>query len=131
MTILDTFFIYALLISNALLAAAAALAIMKIQRLAKSSARFWDSPTGGVLRAQSDQGSNYKLIDERLASLQDAVDMFEHINSGIQSPTEKLPFENAVRIAKSGASLDELVRTCGLSKGEAHLFMKVHARSAA
>ena len=132
MTIIDFYFTYALLISNALLLAAAVLAILKFQRLQLSSSEFWNSPTGSVLREQSDQDTINQLNDDRLALLQEAVDRIERTNLEQDLPqTEILPFENAVRMAKAGASLEDLVRTCGLSNGEARLFLKVHARSAA
>jgi len=128
----DAYSIYALLISNAVLLGAASLAILKFQRLLKSSSEFWDSPTGSALQAQSDQGQINQSTEERLETLQHAVENFERSNrESPVAPAEKLPFENAVRMAKAGASIDDLVRSCGLSKGEAGLFMRVHARSAA
>lgn len=132
MTIIDSYSTYALLISNAMMLAAAALAIIRFQRQVNSASRFWDSPTGSALQAQNDQSAINQETNERIALLQDAVKKFESIDGDSQSaPAEKLPFENAVRMARAGASLDDLIRTCGLSKGEAQLFMKVHARAAA
>ena len=132
MNMLDSYSIYALLISNALLLGAAALAIVRFQHKLESASKFWDSPTGSALQAQCDQSSINQITEERFASLQDAIHKIERINDVAHSPpTEKLPFENAVRMARAGASLDDLVRTCGLSRGEAQLFMRVHARSAA
>ena len=42
-----------------------------------------------------------------------------------------LPIENAVRMARHGASIDELVRNCGLNIGEARLMQKLHSKAAA
>jgi hypothetical protein len=132
MNITDAFPVYPLLVSNALLLAAATLAILKFQRLLKSSSEFWDSPNGSTLQAQNDQGLINRQTDERLALLQDALDSIKRSEvKNLPAPAEKLPFENAVRMAKAGASLDDLVRTCGLSKSEARLFMRIHAKSAA
>jgi len=120
------------LFSNAVLLGAASIAILKFQRLLKSSAKFWDSPTGSVLQAQCNQGEINRSTDERLEILQGAIESIERNSREIPAaPAEKLPFENAVRMARAGASLDDLIRTCGLSKGEARLFMRVHAKSAA
>lgn len=131
MTIPDSYSVYILLVSNALLVGAASLAIIGFQRQLKSSSKFWDSPTGSALQAQCDQSMINQINDERLAALQEAVDNFERVNVEADPPSEKLPFENAVRMAKAGASVDDLVRTCGLSHGEARLFMRVHSKSAA
>lgn len=132
MNIPDFYSIYALLISNAMLLGAAALAIVRFQHRLKSASKFWDSPTGSALQAQCDQSSFNQLTEERLAKLQGAIEKIECTTNGAQpASVEKLPFENAVRMAKAGASLEDLVRTCGLSYGEARLFMRVHAKSAA
>jgi len=129
---IDSYAYYALLFSNAVLLGAASIAILKFQRLLKSSAKFWDSPTGSVLQAQCNQGEINRSTDERLEILQGAIESIERNSREIPAaPAEKLPFENAVRMARAGASLDDLIRTCGLSKGEARLFMRVHAKSAA
>jgi len=132
MNITESLPLYLLLTSNAILVAAATLAILKFQRLLKSSSEFWDSPNGTALQAQNDQGLINQVNDERLASLQETVDNIER-NDMVRplAPVEKLPFDNAVRMAEAGASLDDLVRTCGLSKVEARLFMRIHAKSAA
>ncbi len=129
---INSYSLYALLYSNAVLLGAASLAILKFQRLLKSSSKFWDSPTGSALQAQCEQGQINQLTDERLEMLQEAIESIERNSRETPvAPTEKLPFENALRMAKAGASVDDLVRTCGLSKGEARLFMRVHAKSAA
>lgn len=131
MTTLDFYSFYALLVSNALLLGAAALVILKFQRKEKAAAQFWDSPTGSALQAQGEQDLINSETAERLAALQLAIERIEKANTSPAPPTEKLPFDNAVRMAQAGASLDDLVRTCGLSHGEARLFMRVHARAAA
>jgi hypothetical protein len=131
MIILESYSNYALLISNAMLLGAAALAIVRFQRQLRSASKFWDSPTGSALQAQCDQSMFNQATEERIASLQDTVARIEQINGNISQPPEKLPFENAVRMAQAGASLEDLVRTCGLSHGEARLFMRIHAKSAA
>ena len=42
-----------------------------------------------------------------------------------------LPIENAVRMARHGASIDDLVRSCGLNIGEAQLMQKLHGKAQA
>ncbi|MBT8085201.1 MAG: DUF2802 domain-containing protein [Woeseia sp.] len=39
----------------------------------------------------------------------------------------ELPVEYAVRMARSGATVDDLVRGCGLNIGEAQLLLRMHA----
>lgn len=40
-------------------------------------------------------------------------------------------YSHAIRLAQRGASADELVRDCGLNRGEAELVISLHGRSAA
>jgi len=43
----------------------------------------------------------------------------------------RLPIENAVRMAKHGASIEDLMRSCGLNIGEAQLMRKLHGQTRA
>ena len=49
---------------------------------------------------------------KHLSERQDQVDIYESANQ---------PYEQAIRMAKSGADIEELVNTCGVSENEAHL----------
>ena len=125
-----------LLIANAALLAAAVIAIVRFRNQARRFEKFWDSPTGVSLAdtqsliagaAQSPDAS----LEKRVAELQSIV---RTLASGEQSPREagdsKRPIENAVRMAQHGASVDELVRNCGLNIGEAQLMRKLHGKTA-
>lgn len=130
MTIINSYSLYALLVSNVMLLAAATIAILRFQGLLRSSAAFWDSPTGSILKMQSDQNAISELMDERFSSMQGSINEIGQKVGVVQLPmTENLPFDNAVRMAKQGASLEDLTRHCGLNKGEAQLLMRVHKRS--
>lgn len=127
--IMDNFYsIHLLLISNALVVAAATIAILRLQRLLRNSAAFRENPTDSVMYAQGDRDNTKQLVDQRLSSLQKIVfDLARKQNTIQARSTEKLPLENAMRMAKHGASVEDLTRSCGLSKGEAQLLMRVHA----
>ena len=127
--IMDNYYsIHLLLISNAMVVAAATIAIMRLQRLLRNSAAFPENPTDSVMYAQGDSDNTKKLVDQRLSSLQKIVFDLVRKQNIVQAPTaEKLPLENAMRMAKHGASVEDLTRSCGLSKGEAQLLMRVHA----
>ena len=128
MMIIDNIYsLYGLLISNSLLLAAATIAVLRLQRMLDCSDAFWDSLTGAHLKEQSDAASISQLVDKRFSSLQETVDDVIRKGSPLQGQiTEKLPFENAVRMARHGASADDITRNCGLSKSEARLLMRVH-----
>ena len=127
--IMDNYYsIHLLLISNALVVAAATIAILRLQRLLRNSTAFRENPTDSVMYAQGDRDNTKQLVDQRLSSLQKIVfDLARKQNTIQARAPEKLPLENAMRMAKHGASVEDLTRSCGLSKGEAQLLMRVHA----
>ena len=129
MTIDTTLSFYLLLTCNGILAAAASLAILRLQRITQSQKAYWDSPTGMAVLAQSDHDALLDSIEQGFAALlggaaKPAADELS------DSPNPKVvPFENAVRMARHGATLEDLKRTCGMSETEARLLMRVHANT--
>jgi len=136
------------LMANALLLGIALLVIIRFRREAKALLAFWQSPTGAVLVGEHAQSPTQAACDqepyvqsvmrlehqmlllrrdfERLASTRLAPDARCEERS---ARSRALPIENAVRMARLGASEEELTRTCGLSTGEARLMKKLHGKS--
>lgn len=128
MTIDTTYTMYGLLISNALLLAAATIAVLRLQRMRDQYDAFWSSPTGKQLSERSEENGISHLVEERIQSLQETVDKLVRSGGATQIQfRESLPMENAVRMAKRGASIDDITRNCGLSASEAKLLMRVHS----
>ena len=126
MMIESDWIVYVLLASNAILAAAAALAICRAQRMSARQRSFWESPNGAALSLQTDPQQLLSAIDARLNAVAERIPRSEDNSQGIEAEAPPLPYENAVRMAKHGASIDDLTRTCGLSANEARLLMRVH-----
>jgi len=125
MTIDNTLSFYLLLACNGILVAAASLAILRFQRIMRDQKAYWDSPTGMASLAQTDTEALLDGIEQRFAGTR-------NLPAGKSSDTSNhkvIPFENAVRMAQHGASLDDLTRTCGLSETEARLLIRVHANA--
>ncbi|MDH3429838.1 MAG: DUF2802 domain-containing protein [Gammaproteobacteria bacterium] len=129
-----------LLLSNAALLAAAAIALVRFRHQARRFEKFWDSPTGVSLAdAQSlnAKSSHEQLpenvdpqLEKRVRELQTAVRDLAKKGQMIGEPVDKnRPIENAVRMARHGASIDELIRSCGLNIGEAQLMRKLHGKT--
>lgn len=131
---IDTSFsIYLLLIANALLVAAAAVAILRFQRALRESADFWASPTGSAMRNETpSQIDHGKMLVHEVAVLQKTVaKLCNRERSIAESPVvNRLPIEHAVRMVKHGASIEDLTQSCGLSIGEAQLMRRLHGRRA-
>jgi len=124
-----------LLFANATMLAAATIAIVRFRQQARRFEKFWDSPTGvsiadtQSLQVQSAPASNPKL-EKRVAELQSVVrTLAKSAQSRGEPDNNAMPIENAVRMARHGASIDELIRNCGLSIGEAQLMRKLHGKA--
>jgi len=128
---------YVLLLSNALLVAAAAIAILRFQKMIDRNREFWASPTGTSLaktqpdaeppRANPVAATDNGAIQGELAALQNVVARIsDRQQRAVARPEHSVPMDNAVRMARQGASVEELTRNCGVSIGEAQLIRKMH-----
>lgn len=124
-----------LLIANAVLLAAATIAIVRFRHQARRFEKFWDSPTGvSMADTQSLSAAPAPVTDpeleKRVAELQSVVKTLANKGQAIHEPADaNVPIENAVRMAKHGASIDELIRGCGMNIGEAQLMRKLHGKA--
>ena len=137
MEILETYSLYALLISNAALICGAALAVLRFERMVRRNRLFWDSPTGASTQAAHCSGElRPDDLESRLTPLrQEITELTESLARQHQfasvGQSVELPFQQAARMAKQGASVEDLTRTCGLKKAEAQLIRRLHAQSEA
>jgi hypothetical protein len=125
-----------LLICNAVLLSVAAIAIIRFRTQARRFEKFWDSPTGvsfadtQSLQAQQPAPVKDVQLEQRVTELQSVVrTLASRTQETGTTDTGKLPTENAVRMARHGASMDELIRNCGLNIGEAQLMRKLHGKT--
>lgn len=128
MNIENTLSLSLLLICNGAIAAAAAIAILRLQRMTDQQKSFWDSPNGSALSTQNGQEELIRAIDQRFSVLLNGIDQLTRDDKVDSRTASALPLENAVRMAKRGATLGDLTRNCGLSKTEARLLIRVHGQ---
>jgi hypothetical protein len=136
----ESYFLYLLLASNAALLAIACVALIRFERRWRRIEAFWYSPTGTAISESGDADVREQMkatqrLEQRLGELQRTVKVLEMKTPKQQPPAERnqaigLPIENAVRMARMGASVEELTRNCGLNIGEAQLMKKLHAKTA-
>ena len=137
MDITDTFVTNMLLIANAAMLAAAVIAITRFCKQARRFEKFWDSPAGVSLADTQALEARPKAspdpeLEKRVAELQSAVRSMAEKERVVPKETDsRLPIENAVRMAKHGASIEDLMRSCGLNIGEAQLMRKLHGQARA
>lgn len=131
MDVPDTTTLYLLLFSNAAMLAAACIAIVRFQKQCRRFEIFWNSPTGASLASRTpaaDTLANPQL-ENRVTELQNVVKTLVNTEQRERALVNgSLPIENAVRMARYGASIDELIRSCGLNIGEAQLMQKLHGK---
>ena len=133
MTIDDATTMYLLLMSNAVLLSAAALAVIRFRQQCERLERFWSSPTGAAIADRKSEQDRLQIVtmmrlEQNLSDLQASVNALA-IRPRKQASTAvyPLPIDNAVRMIRNGASIDDLTQTCGLNIGEARLLTKMHA----
>jgi len=131
----DTYFVYLLLTSNALLLAIACYSVVRFERRCRRIESFWASPTGSALAEAKDKDSQLQLrttqrLEQRVGELQRTVKIMQ-IKAPKQPPAaaHNLPIENAVRMARLGATVSDLTKSCGLNIGEARLLQKLHGKA--
>lgn len=143
-----------LLASNALMAGAAAIAILRFKAQCRRLEAFWTSPTGTTLAGReaseaqppvpgsgAPSGTHARAqiasqlrIEQRMNELQKKVETIAKrpakLVAAPSAVNRPLPIDNAVRMARSGASVDQLTKACGLNIGEARLMQKLHGKAA-
>lgn len=134
MIMIDPYYLYLSLAANSLILVLACMALSRFERRCKRIEEFWDSPTGIALADEDDdmreQMEATRRLEQRLSELQRAVKVME-IKAPQQTPPveRSVPIENAVRMARQGASVEELTRNCGLNIGEARLMQRLHGKA--
>lgn len=115
-----------LLASTIALLSAATVAILRFQRLL----RQWECQLEAAppMPVQAAAGTAGEPLVERIDALQKIAEQLARKEEMLQQKGRNdVPLEHAVRMAKCGAGVEELTRSCGLKKGEAELLMKLHA----
>ncbi len=139
MITLQAHYIYLLIVSNAVMLALACLCFTRFDRRCRQLEEFWASPTGTALSDDTNDDSREQLrisqrLEKRVGELQRTVKVMEIKKSKpVRAPSppaeRSLPIENAVRMARLGASIDDLTKSCGLNRGEARLMQKLHSKA--
>ena len=70
-------------------------------------------------------------VSERVARIEQKLQRVSERQEQMGSTTpESQPYDQAVELARKGASAEELVKQCGLTKGEADLVVMMHRMDA-
>ena len=130
-----------LLAANVVLLGGASIALLRFREHSAQVQKFWNSPAGVSLadtqslaakKTESVVLPNNPALERKVAELTSTVRALANTKRTYPEATEtQLPIENAVRMARHGASIEELIRSCGLNIGEAQLMRKLHGQAGA
>ena len=134
--------VYLLLLANLLLVCAVGLGLVRFLRRCDEFERFWESPTGVALADEAEGDEHLRIsqrLEQRVGELQKVVRILAAHNGKPSKPSAApppgpariLPIDNAVRMARQGATVEDLTRSCGLNIGEAKLMQKLHGKARA
>lgn len=74
------------------------------------------------------QQSNIRMGEE-LLSLREKLGQLENRQQRVeQQDVQGMPYNQAGRLVQMGASTDDLMQACGLSRSEAELMLKLHSQ---
>jgi len=130
MDVIANYPLYLLIVANAALVCGAAVALIRFESRVKDNSAFWNSPIGASMAATNNSDSVLSgFLDRRLVMLQEQIEELSRQKTPTPpSPSAELPFAYATRMAKHGASVEDLTRTCGLKKAEAQLMRRMYAQ---
>lgn len=131
-------YIYALLAANTLVLTGGLLLVLRLRRLCKLHEKSLDCPPAIALAepdapaADSVQKQMIALMrmEKQLLTLRAELAAQANARRDVSTRERVLPLDNAVRMARNGASVDDLTRSCGLNIGEAQLIRKMHGAAA-
>jgi len=143
MITLEVHYLYLLIAANAVLLALACYSFARFERRCKQIEQFWASPTGSAVSESGNDDSREQMritqrLERRVGELQRTVKVMEIKKLQAVPPPapvatatveRNLPIENAVRMARLGASIGDLTKSCGLNIGEARLMQKLHGNA--
>lgn len=131
-------YIYALLAANTLVLTGGLLLVLRLRRLCRLHQKSLECPPAMAL-ADTDQPASdseqkqmlaLMRMEKQLLALRAELATHASARSEVATIERALPLDNAVRMAKNGASVDDLTRSCGLNIGEAQLIRKMHGSAA-
>ncbi len=131
-------YIYALLAANTLVLTGGLLMILRLRRLCRLHEKSLQCPPAIALAdpdPRVDDSAQKQLLalmrmEKQLLTLRAEMAAHASVRGEVAANARVLPLDNAVRMAKKGASIDELTRSCGLNIGEAQLIRKMHGSAA-
>lgn len=133
MTIDDPTTYYVVLAGKAFVLILGTIVLLGMWRQLRRVEQFLLEQRNATVAEVQDDGAKQQLLaslrlDKRITELQQQIASMSAAEAKPAADliARPLPIENAARMARSGASIEDLTRTCGLNVGEAELLKKLH-----
>lgn len=131
-------YLYILLAANTLVLTGGLLLVLRLRQLCDLHEKSLDCPPAIALAEHDDasdgdarkQMSALLRVEKQLLTLRAELDAHAKTRGEAPATERTLPLDNAVRMAKNGATVDDLTRSCGLNIGEAQLIRTMHGSAA-
>lgn len=131
-------YIYMLLAANTLVLTGGLLLVLRLRQLCKLHEKSLQCPPGIALSEPDEPAADKEQkqllvlmrMEKQLSTLRAEVRAQASARGEVSKVERALPLDNAVRMARNGASVDDLTRSCGLNIGEAQLIRKMHGSAA-
>ncbi len=86
--------------------------------------RMLTDDMGSLARAALGAGDSLLRVEQQMRRLAERQDQAE-----LHNPGER-PYSQAIRLVRKGTTIEDLVSTCGLTRGEAELIAMLHGAAA-
>lgn len=133
MIIDDPTIYYTILASKAFVLILGTIVLLGMWRQTRRAEEFLSELRHAPVQDEQPDSAKQQLIaslrlDRRITELQQQIAALSATEqkSAPDAVARPLPIENATRMARHGASVEELTRACGLNVGEAELLKKLH-----
>lgn len=103
----------------------AAIAFTRLRRTAERTTAFFAEQNTALLAQLAKMEQSLQAAHAKLDALSEARD--EESRRVVAGGTSAPSYQIAIRLARSGATRDELMASCGLTRQEAELVLRLHA----
>ncbi|MEJ6654801.1 MAG: DUF2802 domain-containing protein [Pseudomonas sp.] len=87
-----------------------------------------DARLGKLTQNLAEYQQSHIRMGEELVTLRSKISQLENKQQRFeQQDVQTMPYNQASRLVGMGASLDDLMQSCGLTRSEAELMLKLHA----
>lgn len=114
-----------------LLALLAGSAVIYVKFFLQAKLKKIDAEMNRIRQEHRGLSSSTIGLGQKISSLEDSLDRLSDLqDKAVHRDPELASYTHAIKMVEMGATHDDLVKNCGLSKAEADLVLSLHKKSA-